>query len=160
LTVDRRQLTTELCRFYDFSDKVVLYVGAGRGQLLDASAGARKRIVVDQDNDSLQKLQGGASANAEQGAIEIIDIVVFEHTAGSRWSYYAAEENEVRRAACVLRRHRIRRQQTLYSEQRFRTFDELLEKLAPQGMVAINRAQRFAGAANIMIPMECELVLI
>ena len=41
MAVDLQVLTENLVRFYDFSAKVVLYVGAGGRQLLDPSAGTR-----------------------------------------------------------------------------------------------------------------------
>jgi hypothetical protein len=46
-------LAQNLYRFYQSRNKVVLYVGAGGGQLLDTSADFSKLIAVDQNQDSL-----------------------------------------------------------------------------------------------------------
>jgi 2-polyprenyl-3-methyl-5-hydroxy-6-metoxy-1,4-benzoquinol methylase len=57
MAVDRAELTRNLHRFYDFKDKSVLYVGAGGGQLLDPSAGARSVVAIDSDEGSLRHFQ-------------------------------------------------------------------------------------------------------
>jgi hypothetical protein len=86
VAVDRDQLRNDLRRFYDFTGRVTLYVGAGGGQLLDASFGAKKIIAIDQDRASLERLYEAAVGNA---GIEIIqssfeeikrpaDVVYFE----------------------------------------------------------------------------------
>jgi hypothetical protein len=49
LATDYAQLTGNLLRFYDFTNKVVLFVGAGGRQLLALSAGTKKLIAIDQD---------------------------------------------------------------------------------------------------------------
>jgi hypothetical protein len=54
----------------------------------------------------------------------------------------------------------IRRRQTFHGDQRFGDFTELLAKVRPQGPLAIERAQRFAGATDIVIPMSYELNLL
>jgi hypothetical protein len=46
------------------------------------------------------------------------------------------------------------------AKQQFRDYTELLAKVSPQGPLAIERAQRFAGATDIVIPMKYELNLL
>ena len=52
------------------------------------------------------------------------------------------------------------RWETFQAQQRFRNCEELLAKVSSQGTLAIERAQRFAGATNITIPMKCQLALL
>jgi hypothetical protein len=42
-------LTKNLCEFYNFTDKVVLFVGAGHAQLLDPTVRTKELIAVDRD---------------------------------------------------------------------------------------------------------------
>jgi hypothetical protein len=88
------------------------------------------------------------------------DIVVFDHLPDSPWSFHAAEEDKVRRSAEAMERFGARRRQTFSTEQRFRNHDELLAKIRVQGPVAIQRAERFIGATNIVIPMRYGLALL
>ncbi len=88
------------------------------------------------------------------------DIVVFDHSPGSDWSFYAAEEDQVRRSNDVMERFGVRRRQTFRAEQRFRYYAELLAKVTAQGSVAAQRARRFVGATDIVIPMNYQLVLL
>ena len=88
------------------------------------------------------------------------DTVVFDHLPDSPWSFHAAEEDKVRRSTEAMERFGIRRRHSLSVEQRFGDYDELLAKIGVQGEVAIQRAQRFRGATNIVIPMNCGLALL
>jgi len=88
------------------------------------------------------------------------DVVVFDHAPDSQWSFYAAEDDKVHRSSEALKPLMTRRCAAIRSEQRFKDYVELLVKLTPQGPVATQRAERFAGATNIVIPMDCFLVLL
>jgi hypothetical protein len=88
------------------------------------------------------------------------DIVVYDHSVGSEWIYLGAEEDHVARSSAAMERFGIRRRERLFADQRFGDFAELLAKVAPQGATAIERAQRFAEATNIVIPMAYELNLL
>jgi ubiquinone/menaquinone biosynthesis C-methylase UbiE len=57
VAIDHGILRENLRRFYDFTDKVVLYVGAGGRQLLAPSIKTAKLIAIDQNARSLQELQ-------------------------------------------------------------------------------------------------------
>ena len=89
MAVDREQLKNDLCRFYDFSDKIVLYVGAGGGQLLYPSIRTKKCILIDQNGALLEKLRIDLAACSAEEAFEIVgsgfdkvtfggDVVYFE----------------------------------------------------------------------------------
>lgn len=198
MATDYAKLTENLCRFYDFTDKVVLYIGAGGRQLLDPAARTKKLIAVDRDIDALQELRANVVAHGLQDSIEVIgasfedvarrgdvvyfefclhemgdpekalvhakslapEIVVYDHSPGSEWIYYGAEEDKVSGSSAVMTRFGIRRRQTFHAEQRFSNHAELLAKVGPQGPLAIERAQRFVGVTNILIPMDYELNLL
>jgi hypothetical protein len=198
LTTDYAKLSENLSRFYDFTGKVVLFIGAAGRQLLDPDTRMRKVIAIDKDVEALRELKEKIAARGLQDSVEVVgasfdevtlhgdavyfefclhemddpekalihakslapDIVVYDHSVGSEWIYYGAEENKVAHSFPVMERFGIRRRQTLKAEQRFENYAELLAKVSPQGPLAIERVQRFAGVTNIVIPMSCELNLL
>jgi hypothetical protein len=198
LATDYRQLTENLHRFYDFTGKVVLFVGAGGRQLLDPSIPTKKLIAIDENAQSLKDLEADIAAKGRQSSMEVVgsrfedvtaygdvvyfefclhemddpqqalsharalapDMVVFDHLPGSEWVFHAAEEDKVRRSAEAMERFGVRRRETFRTEQRFANYDELLAKVSVQGATAIRRAQRYASATDIVIPMTYELVLL
>jgi len=89
LATDYAQLTANLLHFYNFTNKVVLFVGAGGTQLLALSAGTKKLIAIDQDVAALQELSAKVAADGLQDSAEVIgskfedvtqsgDVVYFE----------------------------------------------------------------------------------
>ena len=88
------------------------------------------------------------------------DVVIFEHSPGSEWVFYAAEEDGVCRSAQALAQFPIKRRQNVHVEQIFKDYAELVAKLAAQGDLAVQRAAHFADVTNIVIPMKCDLVLL
>jgi len=191
LAADYGQMTENLRCFYDFTDKIVLFVGAGGRQLLDLSIRTRKVIAIDENVQSLSELKSKNSVEVVGSRFEDValrgdvvyfefclhemddpgkalchartlapDIMVYDHAPGSEWVFYGDEEEEVRRSAEAMERFGVRRRETLRTEQRFRDHAELLAKVSPQGAIAIQRAQRFAGAMKIVIPMSYELALL
>jgi hypothetical protein len=89
LAVNYRELSENLCRFYDFTDKVVLYVGAGGRQLLEPSTRTRKLIAIDENAQSLMELEKTVVSKGIQHSVEIVasrfedvqsygDVVYFE----------------------------------------------------------------------------------
>jgi hypothetical protein len=120
-----------------------------RSGVLDPSVRTRKGIAIDKDAEALIHARALAP-----------DIVVDDHSVGSDWICYRAEEDNVALSSAVMERFGIRRRERFFAEQRFGTFDELLAKVAPQGVTAIERAHHFAEATNIVIPMACELNLL
>lgn len=198
MATDYARLTENLYRFYDFTGKVVLFVGAGGRQLLDPAAPVRKLIAIDKDVEALRELKAQIVAKGLQESVEVAglsfeevtsqgdaiyfefclhemddpgkalihakslapDIVVYDHSPGSEWIYYGAEEDKVARSFAAMEELGIRRRQTFHAEQRFGEYTELLAKVRPYGPLAIERAQRFAGATDIVIPMSYELNLL
>jgi hypothetical protein len=195
LAADYAQLTENLLRFYDFTNKVVHFVGAGGRQLLGPSAGTKKLIAIDQDVASLRELAAIVAAKGQQDAVEVVgskfenvtragdvvyfefclhemddpqqaltharnlapDIVVYDHSPGSEWIFFGAEEDKVCRSAQAMERFGVQRRERCLTEQRFEDYAELLAKVSAQGPPAIQRTQRFAGVTKIVIPMRYEL---
>jgi Methyltransferase domain len=198
VAADYEKMTENLSRFYGFAGKTVLYVGAGRKQLLDPALPTKRVVAIDQDVEALKELQEHVAAQGLQATVQVVgsrfedieqrgdvvyfefclhemadphqalvhartlapDIVVYDHSPGSEWIYYGAEEDKVRSSSEIMERFGIRRRERLHTEQRFATYAELLAKVSPQGAVAVQRAGCHTGAANIVIPMDYELVLL
>jgi hypothetical protein len=198
LAADYRQLSESLRRFFDFTGKVVLYVGAGGRQLLHPDFGSRKVVAIDRDVEALRDLEASLAAGSMAGAVDVVcadfaevallgdvvyfefclhemadpgqalahaatlapDVVVLDHAPGSDWVFQAAEEEQVSRAAEAMQRFGVRRRESFQADQRFKDYAELLAKVTGQGPVATRRAERFAGATDIVIPMSCELALL
>ena len=198
MAVDRSLLTKNLQRFYDFTGKIVLCVGAGGKLLLDPATKIKKLIAIDQNAEALQDLCAKMKNAASASPVEVLpcrfedvtvlgdvvyfefclheiadpfkalahaktlapDIVVFDHAPDSPWVFHAAEENLVRRSSDAAKRFGPRSHSAFRAEQRFATCAELLDKLKSQGPLALQRAARFATITAIVIPMNCELVLL
>jgi len=198
MATDYARLTENVCRFYDFTGKVVLFVGAAGRQLLDPATRTKKLIAIDKDVEALRELKANIPAKGLRGSVKVVgasfeevtlrgdavyfefclhemddpekalilakslapDIVVYDHSADSEWIYYGAEEDKVSRSSAAIEHFGIRRRQTLQAEQRLGNHAELLAKVSPQGALAIERAQRFAAAIDIVIPMSFELNLL
>lgn len=197
MAADYGKITENLRNFYDFTDKVVLFVGAG-ARLFDAFVRAKRLIAIDKDVEALRELETNIAVKGFQGSVEIIgsgfeevtrpgdvvyfefclhemlkplealnhartlagDILVYDHLPASEWVFYGAEEEKVCRSAEAMDRFGVRRRETFRTEQRFRDYSELLDKIRGQGPTAIQRAQRFEGRADIAIPMTYQLALL
>jgi hypothetical protein len=198
MAADYAKMSDDLRRFYDFSAKTVLFVGAAGKQLLHPSTATRKLIAIDKDVQALEGLRAEIAASGLGNCVEVIggdfeevtvrgdavyfefclhemadplqalhhakslasDVVVYDHSAGSEWIYYGAEEDKVARSSEVMRQFGIRRQQAFQGEQRFATYDELYAKVAPQGSLAVERVKGFIGTTEIAIPFRYELNLL
>lgn len=198
MATDYAKLTENLTRFYDFTDKVVLFIGAAGQQLLDPKIRTKKLIAIDKDVQALRDLRAKIIAQGLQDLVEVVganfeevtlhgdavyfefclhemddpaealshakslapDIVVYDHSPGSEWIYFGAEENKVYRNSAAMEHFGIRRRQRFHAEQRFGSYGELLAKVSPQGPLAEERAQRFVGATDIVIRMSYELNLL
>jgi hypothetical protein len=88
------------------------------------------------------------------------DVLVLDHAPGSRWSWCAAEDEDVETAWAAIGLSSIRRRREVEAFQHFRDFAELEEKLAGQGAKSRERIARFRGEVRITIPMPYRLVLL
>jgi predicted RNA methylase len=88
------------------------------------------------------------------------ETVVIDHAHGSPWIYYGAEEDCVERSWRALEAFPVIRQSRFDTEQRFRDFGELHDKVKLQGVESLRRIEEFRGKSNIVIPMSYALALI
>jgi tRNA G37 N-methylase Trm5 len=80
-------LTENLRSFYDFTDKVVLFVGAG-ARLLDAFVRAKKLIAIDKDVAALKELETSIAVKGFQGSVEIVGSTFEEVTRRGDVAYF------------------------------------------------------------------------
>jgi hypothetical protein len=137
LAVDRDSLSDRLSRCYDFTGKVVLYAGAGGGQLLHSSIKADR---YRQKHGSLERARANHPVEVIGGPFEDVsrraevvyfefslhemsdpwqalnhahnlasEIAVFDHSPASEWVLHAAEEDCVRQSTEVMERFGMRR---------------------------------------------------
>jgi tRNA G37 N-methylase Trm5 len=89
MAADYGQMARNLDHFYNFDDKVVLFVGAGTKQLLDVSRKPKRTIAIDQNAEALQQLKQQVEARHLENVVEIVhsdfcdvaergDVVYFE----------------------------------------------------------------------------------
>jgi predicted RNA methylase len=101
LTVDRQKLRDDLHRFYDFTNKAVLFVGAGGGQLFDPAVTTKKLIVIDRDEEAVNELKANMAFLKTQVPVEVMasdfadiassgDVVYFEFCLHEMNSPYGA----------------------------------------------------------------------
>jgi len=88
------------------------------------------------------------------------EVLIFDHLPDSEWAFHAAEEDKVRRSTDALADFACTRRQAFRTEQRFPEYRQLVEKVSCQGEVALGRAERYRGAADIAIPMTYGLTLL
>ncbi|MGB9203777.1 MAG: hypothetical protein WCB94_07335, partial [Terriglobales bacterium] len=88
------------------------------------------------------------------------EVLVFDHLPDSEWAFQGAEEDKVRRSTDAMANFHCLRQQAFRTEQRFEKYQQLLDKVSPQGALAMQRAERYRGAAEITIPMTYGLTLV
>jgi hypothetical protein len=88
------------------------------------------------------------------------EVLVFDHLPDSEWAFQGAEEDKVRRSTNALADFNCLRHQAFRTEQRFENYQQLLDKVSPQGALAMQRAQRYRDAREITIPMTYGLSLL
>jgi hypothetical protein len=103
-------------------------------------------------NDPVQALRHALTLTPE--------VLVFDHLPDSEWAFHAAEEDKVQRSTDALATFACTRHSEFRTEQRFPEYRQLVERVSCQGKVALQRAERYSGAADIAIPMTYGLTLL
>lgn len=88
------------------------------------------------------------------------DTLVFDHSPGSQWAYYVAEEDKVRTSWNAIESRPVRRCIHYDTIQRFVTYEELYEKGKSQGQITLDRIRCFESARDFVIPMKYGLALL
>jgi hypothetical protein len=89
VATDIKKIISNLFAFYDFTDRIVLSVGAGGGQFVEYGRAARGVIAIDQDLAALEKLHESVAAAGLDEKFTIVhsdflssdvkaDVVLFE----------------------------------------------------------------------------------
>jgi SAM-dependent methyltransferase len=198
MATDVGEIVGSLVQFYDWTDRSVVEVGAGGGQLIEFARAARRVVAVDKHTAGVARLRARVRevgledrftvltddflavrpagdvvllefclhqmpdpARALQHALSIAaDVVVIDHAPGSRWSWYAGEDELVEAAWAAVAAVGVRRRAAASGRQRFRDFDELAARLAAQGPTSRARIEELRGRADIEVPMPYELALV
>jgi Methyltransferase domain len=203
MAADYKQMEQNFRRFYDFSGKTVVGVGAGGGPFTDLVCESKKLIVIDKDPAAIQQWEAriaavGLKDRVDKDRVEIVqadfcatsprgdvvyfefclhemddpsqalrhaltlapEVLVFDHLPDSEWAFQGAEEDKVRRSTDALANFHCVRRQAFRTEQRFENYQQLLDKVSPQGALALQRAERYRDAGAIAIPMTYGLSLL
>ncbi|MGE0076999.1 MAG: class I SAM-dependent methyltransferase [Bacteroidales bacterium] len=89
MAADVKRMIADLLDFYDFSNKVVLSVGAGGGQFIEYGRVAKQVIAIDNDKDALARLDANLRLSSLSNKFTLInsdfyavneraDVVMFE----------------------------------------------------------------------------------
>ncbi len=196
--VDRAELSSNLANFYDFRGKSVLYVGAGRGQLLRPASGPASVVAIDRDPESLDGFRREATTTWTGIPINFIpqkfetidvkgdavyfefcmhymedpawiltharslaqDIVIMDHLPESKWVYYWAGEEAVRRSTRAIESFGVKRRKAQTAEQRFEDWNALATRLAEEGEESRRRVLELKGVEDIRMQMDYCLYLL
>lgn len=71
MATDYAKMSDDLRRFYDFTDKTVLYVGAAGRQLLEPFDRIRKLIAIDKNEEDLRELRAAIVEQGLQNSVEV-----------------------------------------------------------------------------------------
>jgi len=88
------------------------------------------------------------------------EIIVLDHITGSEWAFIGAEEEKIEKSWKALMGLNPRKVQKFDTIQFFHEYEELYQKVRPQGEISIERIQRYKGKTNITIPMTYAIALI
>jgi predicted RNA methylase len=80
MAVDMRKVVEYLRGFYDFTDRVLIAVGAGGGQFLDVYREAKRILAVDNDPEALRRLGEAVAARSLEGRVELVQADFYEVT--------------------------------------------------------------------------------
>ncbi len=108
---------------------------------------------------SLHEMPDPERALAHAGTLAP-NVVVLDHAPGSEWAWHVVEEEKVKRSAEAMSRVGVRAERLFLGEQRFADHAGLLAKVSGQGPLAVERAERFRGAREILIPFGYEVALL
>ncbi|HME58865.1 MAG TPA: class I SAM-dependent methyltransferase [Terracidiphilus sp.] len=78
MAADYDQMARNLEDFYQFKDKVVVFVGAGTKQLLDVGRIPKRTIAIDQSAEAVQQLRQQVEARHLESVVEIIQADFFD----------------------------------------------------------------------------------
>jgi hypothetical protein len=88
------------------------------------------------------------------------EVVIIDHAPGSRWSWYAGEDDGVAESWAAVPPSAIRRERTCDAFQHFGNYLDVKFRMRGQGTTAQTRIAELQNAGEIVIPMPLRLVVI
>ncbi|MCX6284343.1 MAG: methyltransferase domain-containing protein [Bacteroidetes bacterium] len=88
------------------------------------------------------------------------DILVLDHWPDSEWAFFGDEDQKIVKSWAALNEFPLKKIQKFDTVQFFQNYQELYQKVKPQGEVSINRIKGFQGNTNFTIPMSYGFALI
>jgi len=88
------------------------------------------------------------------------EILVMDHLPGSKWVYYWAGEDTVRRSTRAIESFGVRRKEEHAAEQRFEDWNALATRLSEEGEESRRRVLELEGARDIRMRMDYCLYLL
>ncbi len=88
------------------------------------------------------------------------EILILDHWPDSRWAFFGDEDQKIVKSWSALNEFPLKKIQKFDTFQFFHVYEELYQKVKPQGEVSINRIKGFQGKTNFTIPMSYGFALI
>ena len=88
------------------------------------------------------------------------DILVLDHWPDSEWAFFGDEDQKIVKSWAAVHEFCVKKIQKFDTVQFFHDYEELYQKVKPQGKVSIDRIKGFQGKTNFTIPMSYGFALI
>ena len=88
------------------------------------------------------------------------DVLILDHWPDSQWAFFGDEDQKIVKSWAALDEFPVKKIQKYDTVQFFHDYEELYQKVKPQGEVSINRIKGFQGSTNFTIPMSYGIALI
>ena len=198
MATDINKILKNIYELYDLTDRTIITVGAGGGQLIGYGHKAKNVFAIDYDKEALDKLKDNLIKAGLEEKFSLIysdfsvldlrgnvvmfefclhemdnpesalkhaktmapEIIVLDHITGSEWAFIGAEEEKIEKSWSALMGLNPRKVQKFETIQFFHDYEELYQKVKPQGETSIERIQRYKEKTNITIPMTYAIALI
>lgn len=157
VAVNSRELSANLAQFYDFTGKIVLYVGAGGAQPLIPDVRIKKVIAIDSSVEALEKFASNFGAKGRPECVSMValafesvmlsgDVVYFEFCLHEMADPYGALVHARALAPdIVVLDHLPDSDWSFYAaeEEKVRHSTKAIERLGSRRRVALQTDQRF-----------------
>jgi predicted RNA methylase len=88
------------------------------------------------------------------------NVIIADHWPGSEWAYIGAEEEKIAKSWETLKLFQLKKIQKFDTVQFFHDYEEIYQKVKPQGETSIERISDYKGKMNFTIPMSYGIALI
>ena len=198
MATDISKILNHLYEFYDFTNRIIITVGAGGGQIINYGHKSKNVLAIDYDKEALDKLKENLVKSGLENKFTLIhadftlchlqgdivmfefclhemedpeislkhaltmapDIIVVDHWTGSEWSFIGNEEEKIIKGWETLKLFKLKKFQIFTTVQFFHDYEDLYQKVKPQGPTSIERIRDYIGKTNFTIPMSYAIALI